>query len=129
MQNGNLTSIFLDSDFVKILYSYKKNFCWLSGSFEKGIYKYTNCKNFLFHLTDLQNVNITLRILFRPEAKSLPGIFTSLGEDYDERVLPSITTEVLKAIVVYEFFFLLTHLTQDPTFLVQNPFIQYHCLH
>jgi hypothetical protein len=24
----------------------------------------------------------------------------SLGEDYDERVLPSITTEVLKAIVV-----------------------------
>ncbi|XP_028393144.1 protein l(2)37Cc-like [Dendronephthya gigantea] len=48
---------------------------------------------------DLQNVNITLRILFRPEAKRLPGIFTSLGEDYDERVLPSITTEVLKAIV------------------------------
>lgn len=49
---------------------------------------------------DLQNVNITLRILFRPEAQRLPGIFTSLGEDYDERVLPSITTEVLKAIVV-----------------------------
>ncbi|CAB3998706.1 l(2)37Cc, partial [Paramuricea clavata] len=48
---------------------------------------------------DLQNVNITLRILFRPEAKRLPGIFMSLGEDYDERVLPSITTEVLKAIV------------------------------
>ncbi|XP_046860177.1 prohibitin-like [Xenia sp. Carnegie-2017] len=48
---------------------------------------------------DLQNVNITLRILFRPEAKRLPGIYTNLGEDYDERVLPSITTEVLKAIV------------------------------
>lgn len=51
-------------------------------------------------LSDLQNVNITLRILFRPVAAQLPRIFTSIGEDYDERVLPSITTEVLKAVVV-----------------------------
>ncbi|KTG36967.1 hypothetical protein cypCar_00027198 [Cyprinus carpio] len=50
-------------------------------------------------LSDLQNVNITLRILFRPVATQLPRIFTSIGEDYDERVLPSITTEVLKAVV------------------------------
>jgi len=48
---------------------------------------------------DLQNVNITLRILFRPQPKVLPNIYMNLGEDYDERVLPSITTEVLKAIV------------------------------
>ncbi|XP_041122526.1 prohibitin isoform X2 [Polyodon spathula] len=48
---------------------------------------------------DLQNVNITLRILFRPLAGQLPRIFTSIGEDYDERVLPSITTEVLKSVV------------------------------
>lgn len=48
---------------------------------------------------DMQNVNITLRILFRPMAKELPKIYMSLGEDYDERVLPSITTEVLKAVV------------------------------
>jgi len=48
---------------------------------------------------DLQNVNITLRILFRPIASQLPKIYMSLGEDYDERVLPSITSEVLKAIV------------------------------
>uniref|UniRef100_A0A8D2K4T6 Prohibitin n=1 Tax=Theropithecus gelada TaxID=9565 RepID=A0A8D2K4T6_THEGE len=34
---------------------------------------------------DLQNVNITLRILFRPVASQLPRIFTSIGEDYDER--------------------------------------------
>ena len=27
-------------------------------------------------------------------------MYMSLGEDYDERVLPSITTEVLKAVVV-----------------------------
>lgn len=48
---------------------------------------------------DLQNVNITLRILFRPMVNSLPKIFTNLGMDYDERVLPSITNEVLKAVV------------------------------
>nr|P86220.1 RecName: Full=Prohibitin 1 [Mesocricetus auratus] len=34
---------------------------------------------------DLQNVNITLRILFRPVASQLPRIYTSIGEDYDER--------------------------------------------
>lgn len=48
---------------------------------------------------DLQNVNITLRILFRPQVPALPKIYTNLGIDYDERVLPSITTEVLKAVV------------------------------
>uniref|UniRef100_U5EVP8 Prohibitin n=1 Tax=Corethrella appendiculata TaxID=1370023 RepID=U5EVP8_9DIPT len=48
---------------------------------------------------DLQNVNITLRILFRPQPDQLPKIYTILGVDYDERVLPSITTEVLKAVV------------------------------
>lgn len=48
---------------------------------------------------DLQNVNITLRILFRPVTAQLPRIFTSIGEDYDERVLPSITTEILKSVV------------------------------
>jgi len=48
---------------------------------------------------DLQNVNITLRILFRPRPDSLPNIYTTLGQDYDDRVLPSITNEVLKAVV------------------------------
>lgn len=57
-------------------------------------------KVWTIHPTDLQNVNITLRILFRPVTNQLPRIFTSIGEDYDERVLPSITTEVLKAVVV-----------------------------
>jgi len=54
----------------------------------------------LFVGVDLQNVNITLRILFRPLAERLPQIFTNLGIDYDERVLPSIVNEVLKAVVV-----------------------------
>ena len=51
-------------------------------------------------ISDLQNVNITLRILFRPIAESLPNIFKNLGVDYDERVLPSVVNEVLKAVVV-----------------------------
>lgn len=54
----------------------------------------------LLLFADLQNVNITLRILFRPVPDQLPKIYTILGVDYDERVLPSITTEVLKAVVV-----------------------------
>lgn len=48
---------------------------------------------------DLQTVNITLRILFRPIPSELPKLYSSLGEDYDQRVLPSITNEVLKAVV------------------------------
>ena len=48
---------------------------------------------------DLQNVSITLRILFRPEIEKLPSIFKEYGVDYDDRVLPSIGYEVLKAVV------------------------------
>lgn len=50
--------------------------------------------------SDLQTVNITLRVLFRPRSSELPKIFTTLGIDYEDRVLPSITNEVLKAVVV-----------------------------
>lgn len=48
---------------------------------------------------DLQMVSITLRVLHRPDVLQLPKIYQSLGLDYDERVLPSIGNEVLKAIV------------------------------
>ena len=48
---------------------------------------------------DLQVVTINLRVLSRPEEEFLPDIFSQLGVDYDERVLPSIGNEVLKAVV------------------------------
>uniref|UniRef100_A0A2K6ATQ1 Prohibitin n=1 Tax=Macaca nemestrina TaxID=9545 RepID=A0A2K6ATQ1_MACNE len=48
---------------------------------------------------DLQNVSITLHILFQPITSQHPLIFTSLGEDYDEPVLPFITTELLKSLL------------------------------
>merc|ERR1719353_407756 len=48
---------------------------------------------------DLQMVNITLRVLSRPDVPHLPQIYRELGTDYDERVLPSIVNEVLKSVV------------------------------
>lgn len=48
---------------------------------------------------DLQTINISLRTLYRPKADVLPKIYTNLGLDYEERVLPSIINEVLKAVV------------------------------
>ncbi|KAL6634087.1 hypothetical protein ACP70R_026758 [Stipagrostis hirtigluma subsp. patula] len=48
---------------------------------------------------DLQMVSLTLRVLARPDVERLPDIFTSLGLEYDQKVLPSIGNEVLKAVV------------------------------
>ena len=44
-------------------------------------------------------VNIGLRVLYRPNQQELPAMYRKLGIDYDERVLPSICNEVLKAVV------------------------------
>mmetsp|Transcript_53374 Transcript_53374/g.153083 ORF Transcript_53374/g.153083 Transcript_53374/m.153083 type:complete len:279 (-) Transcript_53374:112-948(-) len=48
---------------------------------------------------DLQMVTIHVRMLFKPEVNGLPTIHKTLGEDYDERVLPSIANEVMKATI------------------------------
>lgn len=48
---------------------------------------------------DLQMVNISLRVLARPDHAALPRLYRMLGLDYDERVLPSICNEVLKSVV------------------------------
>ncbi|OMO53997.1 Prohibitin [Corchorus capsularis] len=48
---------------------------------------------------DLQMVKIGLRVLTRPDAAKLPTIYRTLGENYNERVLPSIIHETLKAVV------------------------------
>lgn len=44
-------------------------------------------------------VNISIRVLSKPEESQLPTIYRNLGQDYDERVLPSIVNEVLKSVV------------------------------
>lgn len=46
---------------------------------------------------DLQMVNITLRVLARPDPLQLPALYRVLGVDYDERVLPSICNEVSRS--------------------------------
>merc|ERR1719361_1664655 len=48
---------------------------------------------------DLQMVNISLRVLSRPDSMNLPALHKELGQDFDEKVLPSICNEVLKAVV------------------------------
>jgi len=48
---------------------------------------------------DLQMVNISLRVLSRPDSNNLPAVHRELGQDFDEKVLPSICNEVLKAVV------------------------------
>jgi prohibitin 2 len=48
---------------------------------------------------DLQMVNITLRVLSKPNTSELAWIYKRLGHDYDDRVLPSIVNEVTKAVV------------------------------
>merc|ERR1719181_2648190 len=50
---------------------------------------------------DLQMVNISLRVLSKPDVAHLPQIYRELGTDYDERVLPSIVNEVLKSVVAH----------------------------
>jgi len=44
-------------------------------------------------------VNISLRVLFRPDSTQLFRIYRNLGTDYDGRVLPSVVNEVLKSVV------------------------------
>merc|ERR1712196_601695 len=48
---------------------------------------------------DLQQVNLTLRALVRPDEDKLPIVFRTLGTDLAQRVLPSIVNEVVKAVM------------------------------
>jgi len=48
---------------------------------------------------DLQMVDITLRVLYRPDAHNIALVHQTLGENYDERILPSIANETLKSVI------------------------------
>ena len=48
---------------------------------------------------DMQTVELSLRILFRPKEEGLRYILDNLGIDYDQRAIPSIGNEVLKSVV------------------------------
>jgi len=48
---------------------------------------------------DQQSCEIALRVLYRPMPEGLPQIYDNLGPDYADRILPSVSQEVLKSIV------------------------------
>lgn len=48
---------------------------------------------------DLQMVTIAIRVLHKPDPSKLVQIYRQLGNNYDERVLPSIMNECAKAVV------------------------------
>jgi prohibitin 1 len=48
---------------------------------------------------DMQPVELSLRILYRPKEDKLKEILDNQGLDYDDRVIPSIGNEVLKSVV------------------------------
>ena len=48
---------------------------------------------------DLQMVDLTVRVLYKPSSERLVEVYRYLGRDYDERVLPSIVHEVLKSVI------------------------------
>jgi len=48
---------------------------------------------------DLQQISLSLRVLYRPRIESLPQMYRNLRADYAEQVLPSLGNEVLKAVV------------------------------
>ena len=53
----------------------------------------TGCSN-------LQKIEVTVRLLYRPMEDKLPELYKYLGKNYAERVLPSIVKEVVKITVV-----------------------------
>lgn len=44
-------------------------------------------------------VNVSLRVLTKPDARRLQDIYRTLGVDFDQRVLPSIIQETLKGVI------------------------------
>ena len=47
---------------------------------------------------DLQTVRLYVRVLHQPVVEKLPWIYSQVGTDYAERILPSIGNEVLKGL-------------------------------
>ena len=48
---------------------------------------------------DMQNIRISLRVLFHPEVDKLDKIHENIGQNYEDKVLPPICNEILRTVV------------------------------
>jgi prohibitin 2 len=48
---------------------------------------------------DMQTVNVSLRVMYRPDQFELQTLYRQLGTDYDQRVLPSIVNETIRSVI------------------------------
>ena len=47
----------------------------------------------------MQIIKLSVRVLFHPEVDKLDTIYTRLGLNYEQKVLPAITNEILRTVV------------------------------
>ncbi|CAI8618182.1 unnamed protein product [Vicia faba] len=64
-----------------------------------GIHTFSHNISAKFPFSHFPRVKIGLRVLTRSLPSQLPTVYRTLGENYNERVLPSIIHETLKAVV------------------------------
>lgn len=48
---------------------------------------------------DMQSIKLSVRILFHPEVNQLGLIYTRLGKNYEQKVLPALCNEILRTVV------------------------------
>ena len=48
---------------------------------------------------DLQTVDLTVRVLYRPDQEYIPSIYLNTGLDYADRLLPSFIQELVRSVV------------------------------
>ncbi len=47
----------------------------------------------------MQVVKLSVKVLFHPEVDNLHNIYTKLGKNYEQKVLPAICNEILRTVV------------------------------
>jgi regulator of protease activity HflC (stomatin/prohibitin superfamily) len=48
---------------------------------------------------DMQSIKLSIRVLFHPEVSNLHVIYSRLGRNYEQKVLPALCNEILRTVV------------------------------